>query len=293
MDKHILITDLDNTLYDWVTFYTEAFRAMVAVLQRLTSTDEETLLHEFKHIHETFGNTEQPFAALELPSVKRAFHTSDHHRLMRELDPAFHEFNKVRKSLLTPYYGVREQLSALQTSGVTIVGHTEAIAANAAWRLQKLGLLNYFARLYTLEGRSVRRETTTYPPWQIEDDFLRELPRAERKPNPALLVDICSREGFAPSEAVYVGDSLTRDISMAKTAGVTAVWAKYGLQYDRKLWSYLVSVSHWTKDDVKREEALKAQYAAVEPDVTIDNFGDLGALFKPKDKAGRARINAM
>jgi phosphoglycolate phosphatase len=38
--------------------------------------------------------------------------------------------------------------------------------------------------------------------------------------NPDLLKDICKREGFSVDEAIYIGDSLTLDMGMAKTAGV-------------------------------------------------------------------------
>jgi phosphoglycolate phosphatase len=31
-----------------------------------------------------------------------------------------------------------------------------------------------------------------------------------KKPNPRLLADICSREGFKPSDAIYDGDSLLK-----------------------------------------------------------------------------------
>lgn len=51
----------------------------------------------------------------------------------------------------------------------------------------------------------------------------------------------------------YVSDSLTRDMSMAKAAGVHAVRAKYGTRYDRDLWLDLVWITHWTDEDVARE----------------------------------------
>jgi FMN phosphatase YigB (HAD superfamily) len=75
-----------------------------------------------------------------------------------------------------------------------------------------------------------------------------------------------------------VGDSLVRDVSMAKAAGVHAVWARYGLQYDRALWEILVRVTHWTDEDVRREEELRRLTKDVQPDYTIDDFGELLAL---------------
>lgn len=96
------------------------------------------------------------------------------------------------------------------------------------------------------------------------------MPRTERKPNARLLLDICEREGVQPRDACYVGDSLTRDISMAKRAGVTAVWARYGLSYDPSLWELLVRVTHWTPEDVAREAELNLQVGGVQPDHMIE-----------------------
>jgi hypothetical protein len=64
-------------------------------------------------------------------------------------------------------------------------------------------------------------------------------------------------------------------MGMAKTAGVYAVWARYGRQFDSQHWDVLVSVTHWTDEDVKREETLKQAFRDVQPDQTIDSFGEI------------------
>ena len=40
----LLVTDLDNTLYDWVGFFAKAFRAMVEVAVPILGVDREALL---------------------------------------------------------------------------------------------------------------------------------------------------------------------------------------------------------------------------------------------------------
>lgn len=49
----------------------------------------------------------------------------------------------------------------------------------------------------------------------LEVDYIRLIPKANKKPNPQVLIDICKCEQVKPSDAWYVGDSLIRDISMA------------------------------------------------------------------------------
>jgi phosphoglycolate phosphatase len=58
MQQKLLITDLDNTLYDWVTFFTASFRSMVTELTSMLETSEDNLLEEFKSIHQRCGNSE-------------------------------------------------------------------------------------------------------------------------------------------------------------------------------------------------------------------------------------------
>jgi phosphoglycolate phosphatase-like HAD superfamily hydrolase len=272
----LLITDLDNTLYDWVTYFAHSFSAMVTRLSLLLGTPVDQLLEEFKVVHQKYENSEQPFAVFEIASVQRRFGRLDRAALKQELDEALHEFNRARREHLHLYPGVMSTLEELRRRGVCVVGHTESIAANAYYRLQYLKISEFFTRLFALEGKvlphpSPERELLLVPP----GDLLHIVPRAERKPNPGLLLDICARQGVNPAEAVYVGDSLTRDVSMAKAAGVRAVWAEYGVKYDRQLWAILVRVTHWSPTDVRREEELRQAFAATTPDVTIQSFSEL------------------
>lgn len=289
--KALLIADLDNTLYDWVTFFAQSFDAMVSELQSLLVVDRGQLLDEFKAVHQSYGSSEQPFAVFDLPSVKRAFPNAGEGELARNLDSAFHAFNSVRNRELALYPGVKETLEALAEGGVALVGHTEATSANAYFRLKKLGIERYFRHLYVAKGRPIRhpdpaRAAALAPP----TGFVSQLPAEERKPNPAVVLDICSREGVAPAEAVYVGDSLTKDVGMAHSAGVTAAWARYGTSYDRKLWELLVRVTHWTAEDAARESDLR-RLPVESPDVVLDSFSEVLQLFGLVDRA-RSRVSA-
>jgi phosphoglycolate phosphatase-like HAD superfamily hydrolase len=290
----ILLTDLDNTLYDWVTFFATSFQGMVQDLSLLLDVDSKRLLDEFKVLHQWYGSSEQPFTVLDLPAVKERFGDVSRQELMRCLDRPLHVFNSLRNKSLHLYESVAETLAALQAEGVIVVGHTESMAENAVFRLQKKRILQYFRRLYVLDSDyhghpdPQRASELTPPP-----GLVRTVPRSERKPNPELLRDICHQEGARPEDAYYVGDSLTRDISMAKAAGVTAIWARYGTRYDRKLWDVLVRVTHWTAQDVAREESLRKEFAGVEPDFTIESFAEvldiLGLQAQGRRIAGAAR----
>ena len=277
----LLITDLDNTLYDWVTFFARSFSAMLKVLVEMTGIDREILLDEFKAVHQRYHNTEQPFAVLELPSVCALYGNPTPRELRDKLEPALLAFNLERNYTLRPYPSVTETLSYLQRQGVRIVGHTEAIVPNAMYRLIKLDLLKYFSRLYALDGSKTQhpipeRAAVYEPP----PGFVHLVPPDERKPNPRLLTDICAQEQTTLDNTWYVGDSLTRDISMAKIAGVKAIWTRYGTQYDKSLWDILVRVTHWSEEDVRRESLLNEWYAQVKPDYEIEAFAEIKKIMQ-------------
>jgi phosphoglycolate phosphatase len=275
MANKLLITDLDNTLYDWVTFFSTSFRSMVTELVELLQVGEDVLLNEFKVVHQRYGNSEQPFAALELPSLHRKFPELSREGLLEKIDSALHLFNSSRKRTLALYHGVASTLDELRCNGVKIVGHTEATVANSYWRLRFLKIEKYFNHLYSLESGGVIHEIATSRRVIPPAGFVTVVPRADRKPNPQLVLDICKKEDIPVESTFYVGDSLVRDVAMAKQAGATAIWARYGTKYDSDLWSYLVRVTHWTDDDVAREKSLRDRYGKVSPDFTIDSFSEL------------------
>ena len=112
-----------------------------------------------------------------------------------------------------------------------MVGHTEAASFNSGHRLVSLGIDSYFRALYCPSGNALPHPL----PGRGEKRWgglIRALRPDERKPNAEVLLDICDREGFSPNTTFYVGDSLPRDMMMARNAGVAAIWARYGTRYD-------------------------------------------------------------
>jgi FMN phosphatase YigB (HAD superfamily) len=145
----LVVTDLDNTLYDWVTFFATAFTAMVDVAVRVLEIDREKLLDELRTVHRRYHNSEQPFALLETDSARERFPTTEDR--VRALNEAFYAFNSVRKRSLHAYPTVIETLSALKSQGVRVAGHTEATVPNAQFRLGTLEIAPFIERLYALE----------------------------------------------------------------------------------------------------------------------------------------------
>jgi FMN phosphatase YigB (HAD superfamily) len=270
-----LIADLDNTLYDWVTYFATAFDAMLQDLEVLLGVPRAQLISEFKEVHRRNGSSEKPFSALEIASVRLRFGDLEPTVLMNRLEGPFATFDAARQRTLRLYPGVRETLANLRGAGVTILAHTEAPAVNAYHRLVLLGVADCFDRVYVRDGSLKHLDPRRQATLDEASMKIRVVRPQDRKPAPRLLLDICQEEMIDPDDAWYVGDSLTRDIAMANAAGVRSIWAKYGTYYDRGLWDLLVLISHWTDDDVAREAALREALPHIHPDFTITSFAEV------------------
>jgi cytochrome P450 len=86
-----------------VTCFTTAFYRMVAVAADRLGVDEDRLIDELREIHRRYGNSEQPFALMETPTVLERYPGADRPRLARELDDAFQAFNQERRQQLRLY----------------------------------------------------------------------------------------------------------------------------------------------------------------------------------------------
>ena len=87
-----------------------------------------------------------------------------------------------------------------------------------------------------------------------------------------------------PTEVAYVGDSIARDILMAKKVGVFSIWAKYGAVLHTDDYEKLIQITHWTKEDVENERRLKKEAEHIRPDfVAEDSFVEILAAIFPNE----------
>jgi phosphoglycolate phosphatase-like HAD superfamily hydrolase len=185
------------------------------------------------------------------------------------LDPAFYAFNSSRKKNLMLHDGVLESFEVLRARGIKLIAHTESKLYGALDRLLRLGLLGYFSKIYCRE-----RSKISHPDIAAGNEWLsrfslenvRELSQHQSKPNPEVLAELCAAERISVEDTAYVGDSVARDVLMAKRAGVFAIWAAYGAKHDNGSYAALVRISHWTSDEVAQERKLSAEAALIRPD---------------------------
>jgi phosphoglycolate phosphatase-like HAD superfamily hydrolase len=280
----VVVTDLDNTLYDWFEFWHKSFGALLARLAEESGVPREVLLREIKLVHERHQTSEYAFLIQELPSLQRLHPGGD---LVRIYDEAIHEYRRARKAHLRLYPGVQQTLEILKREGTLLVGYTESMAFYSASRVRALGLDGILDYLYSPADHSLppglrREEIRMYPSerYGLERTEHRFTPPGEVKPNPEVLLDILAEVGGSLETSLYVGDSLLKDVLMAQEAGVADVYARYGTAHAREEYELLRAVTHWTQAQVEREKLASSR--TVRPTFTLEeSFGEILDLFQP------------
>lgn len=228
---HLVIVDLDNTLYDWVGYFAPSFEAMVEVAAEIIGVTRDTLLDDIQKVHQHYGNTEHPFALLETEAVQSKFGpVRSRGELKADLQPAFDAFDTERAMRLRLYPTVAATLRSIRSRGTTVVGHTEAKTVSASNRAKILGLDALLDGIFAPAFTGLAYPGDPSGVSSGASDFLFELDQDSVKPNPATATKIASRFGVRPAETLYVGDTLSKDVAMANAAGMMSAWARQSMR---------------------------------------------------------------
>jgi HAD superfamily hydrolase (TIGR01662 family) len=281
-DVNFIITDLDDTIWDWLEMWFMSFSPYLERISLETGIDIDVLKDEFKVLHEKYGTTEMSFIYKELPSIVTDFHplfdksTAGHKNILQE-----YYYNK--KNNLKAYHGVIDTLKYIKSKGVKIVAFTESNVFFTKYRTKLLELDGILDAIYSPEGPDVPASVYKHDNedlWEPTTTMIKTLPRETRKPNAQILDTILKDFNADKEKTVYIGDKLDRDILMAQQAGMTSVHASYGHKIESERYKLLVAVTHWTEEEVIRERNFKNQNEEVKaPDYTIKSFIELETLF--------------
>jgi len=209
----VVVTDLDNTLFDWVGIWHKSFTAMVAQLVTESGISEDVLLSEFKKIHEKHRTSEYAFSIQELPSLQKQFPRQN---LVERFKGAVDAYRAARKTALCLYSDVAESLEKLKDKGCLLIGYTESMSFYSHYRVLNLGLDRIIDYLYSPPDHGLPKDMTTagirsHPEesYKLRRAVNQHVRKGEGKPDPAVLLDIMRSVGACTSEAIYIGDSVT------------------------------------------------------------------------------------
>ncbi|ECW1097582.1 HAD family hydrolase, partial [Salmonella enterica] len=245
--KTVLITDLDNTLFDWFSVWYHSFNAMLNKVVEISGFSRDDLIAQIKPIHQRYGTAEYSFILESIPLLQEKY--GDRDSINSAMDDAIHAFRSERKKYLTLYPTVMDTLNTLKNKGCYIVAYTESKAYYSNFRLTRLGLDGVINVLFSPEDHEIpdgEKKQSKYDLILTKQEYT---PVDEIKPNPQLLLDIIKSIGATPEECVYIGDSEMKDIEMAQKANVSDVFASYGTGHfedNKEGYELLRAVTHWT-----------------------------------------------
>lgn len=275
--KSVLITDLDNTLFDWFDIWCATFIPMLDKVVEISGISKDTLIKEIRPVHRKHGTAEYAFLLEELPSLQAKYGSREN--IMKALNPAIHLARSNRIKHMKLFYGVYDTLAELRCRRVRVIAYTESKEWYTKYRLQRLGLDFFIERVYSpRDHQDIPIDDASRTKLYFQNTQFMHTPTNEFKPNPKLLLDIVDQIGVDKEDCVYIGDSEIKDIDMASDAGITSIFAKYGVGHFEERpddYNLLRDVTHWTDQEVTREKELKEQGIRHKADFSINNFSEI------------------
>lgn len=278
----VVVTDLDDTLFDWVGLWYKCFTAMLDRVLELSGLDREPVLDDFRAVHQKHGTAEYAFALQELACLLEREGSPE--AIKEKYAPAIEAYRAARRKHLCLYPTVLESLVGLRGRGCLVVGYTESLAFYSNYRVRRLGLDGILDYLFSPEDHDIPEYLSEVGLRHYRKEAYRfrhtihgHTPKGELKPNPKVLAGIIAEVGAQRSETIYVGDKLDKDVLMAKRAGVMDVHARYGQSHEREEYELLKRVTHWPPEMVKKE--AETTYDDVKPTHAISRFGELLDVF--------------
>ena len=186
-----LLFDMDNTLFDLVGAQIASCNEIVRFLGH--DDGEELFSYFLRPVHgfESHENIRQYMEERNIPI------DGTYEKACR-----IYETEKLRH--IAPYPGVPETLRHLYDRGFPMCIVTDAHSRDATLRLEKIGLLPFFAGMVAYDMVKVKKPAP--------DPFLAALGMMQASPGSALLI----------------GDSIRRDIEPCARLGIRTVYARYG-----------------------------------------------------------------
>jgi len=279
---NLVITDLDDTVWDWFYMWSNSFIPYYDSIKNLTGLSDEELKSDFKQLHKKYHTSEVSFAYKELKSL-----TAGHHKAIEDEsngNSIIKQYNHNRKNNLKLYDGVLNTLHQLKEYGVKIIGFTESNVFFTNYRIKTLNMDGILVSIYSPKDTGLPESVNRYYKkgyWTTKDTQIKPLARDVKKPNPKILRKIISDIGGNIESTVYIGDKLDRDIYMANKANVMSVYAKYGHIITGEEYELLRDVTHWTDEEVEREKKFTQGIKEIEikPNYTITNYNQILKLF--------------
>lgn len=262
-----IITDLDNTCWDWMGFFIPAMKRFVDKTAEIIGTTPEALYPEVRSVAQRHGSSEYGWILQELPSVQRHKEQQQDPRPIPEIfKPAIEAYCEERDKHLVPYAGVTDFFNQLGQRGTLRLAATDSLAFYTFTRLRKTGLDSHIDVAYVPPDNDMPpgadlAASRSHPPayYKSRHTQYRALPPGMKKPYPEMLKAIMAEHKVKPHEVLVLGDHLWKDVWMAQQVGAHHAHALYGdYSNNPDYGTFMPKVSYFKEGEFEQERADKA-----------------------------------
>jgi phosphoglycolate phosphatase len=240
----LVITDVDGTLSSFWDYFVPAIREFLREVSDKADVSVAELAEDIGHVIERRGTHEYPWLLEETGFAWKHFSGREQQFTDECVSPFWRSLDENRARYLRPFPEVITTLAELKRNGISVVALTDAPEYMARTRNKQLfnGLLDAVYCLATKEpaAKDVYQPISLAFGKQRVQKLLAEcadvktpfhiLQTQFEKPSPHGLDQILEDFDVFPQEAVFIGDSLSKDGMVAASRGIRFVWAHYGHQ---------------------------------------------------------------
>lgn len=202
MVKAVLF-DLDGTLYSFKEGEAYAIGVVADRFEKETGFPHEKFRDENWRLFMKQCETVGPQAGCHSRGVRYQIFCEEHGFPLRLASPMNDLFWNTFLGVIKPFDGAAETFDAIRARGLKI-----GIGTNmtADWQLKKLAVLGLIDKV---------------------DFVVSSEESGADKPDPKLFALCAEKAGCAPSECMFVGDSLEHDVAGARAFGMRPVWISF------------------------------------------------------------------
>ena len=252
--RPLLVTDLDNTLYDWIEYFARRLRGMIHAGALKAGLDEACLEASFKRLFRRHGTLEYPLRQVTELDVLAGVSEEEGASIRRAMYSAFRGVTNKR---LVLYEGVEDLLGWCSDQTIPVIALTNAPVEVVQERFAHLHLQSFFSGVVApfmndskarraveqLECGGMFRGTPGNPRVHLlEDD--------ELKPSGSGYERVLEEWDGDPSDIFVLGDSLEKDLRPASELGCSTIWARYGTGIRPADLETLFAVTPWSGEQV-------------------------------------------
>lgn len=261
-DEKCLITDFDNTLFDWFDNWYQAFNgALEYIYSKVPTLNKEVLLNDIKNIHLKHHTTEYLNVFYEIGKSSKYKNIPNFYEICSDAT-VLREKLKVQNLHL--FSNVLDTFKILKEHSYKLIIFTESEAFSTATRVKELNLDGIIDYIYAPPAKNfgdINLQTTQLISFEKQ---------AHYKPEKKNLEKIVNDLHLKRENCYYLGDSLIKDIKMAQNAKIIDIYAKYGENYKKRPeYELLKKVTFWTEALVKEEEKIDIEN--IKPTYILEN----------------------